>query len=105
MLGLGRLGARELTAASDLDLVVLYDFDEDADAKHGPHGSRCGRLPTRALTQRLVAALTVPTRRGTLYEVDMRLRPSGGKSPVATQFAGLRWPITRARPRSGSRWR
>jgi glutamate-ammonia-ligase adenylyltransferase len=40
-------------------------------------------------TQRLVAALTVPTRRGTLYQIDMRLRPSGNKSPVATQFAGF----------------
>ena len=41
------------------------------------------------LTQRLISALTVPTRRGTLYEVDMRLRPSGNKGPVATQFEGF----------------
>lgn len=41
------------------------------------------------LTQRLVSALTVPTRRGRLYEVDMRLRPSGGQGPVATQFRGF----------------
>ena len=41
------------------------------------------------LTQRLVAALTVPTRRGLLYEVDLRLRPQGGKGPVASQFKGF----------------
>ena len=41
------------------------------------------------LTQRLVAALTVPTRRGRLYEVDLRLRPQGGKGPVASQFRGF----------------
>jgi glutamate-ammonia-ligase adenylyltransferase len=41
------------------------------------------------LTQRLVAALTVPTRRGLLYEVDLRLRPQGGKGPVASQFRGF----------------
>jgi [glutamine synthetase] adenylyltransferase / [glutamine synthetase]-adenylyl-L-tyrosine phosphorylase len=41
------------------------------------------------LTQRLVSALTVPTRRGLLYEVDLRLRPQGGKGPVASQFKGF----------------
>jgi glutamate-ammonia-ligase adenylyltransferase len=41
------------------------------------------------LTQRLVSALTVPARRGLLYEVDLRLRPQGGKGPVASQFKGF----------------
>src|SRR5581483_11477242 len=41
------------------------------------------------LTQRFVSALTVPTRRGPLYSVDLRLRPSGNKGPVATQFKGF----------------
>lgn len=88
VLGLGRLGAREMTATSDLDLVVIYDFDPD-------NRESDGRRPLDAvvyysrLTQRLVSALTVPTRRGGLYEVDMRLRPSGRKGPVATQFDGF----------------
>ena len=57
------------------------------------------------LTQRLVAALTVPTRRGLLYEVDLRLRPQGGKGPVASQFKGFVELSEDARPNSGSTWR
>jgi glutamate-ammonia-ligase adenylyltransferase len=65
------------------------------------------------LTQRLIAALTAPTRRGKLYEVDMRLRPSGRQGPLATQIGSFRayqaeqaevWEhmaLTRARPVAG----
>lgn len=88
MLGLGRLGAGELTPSSDLDLILLYDRPEDAEPSNGGKSLDPVTWHVR-FTQRLVAALTVPTRRGTLYQVDMRLRPSGGKSPAATQFAGF----------------
>ncbi|MBA1158031.1 bifunctional [glutamine synthetase] adenylyltransferase/[glutamine synthetase]-adenylyl-L-tyrosine phosphorylase [Microvirga mediterraneensis] len=88
VLGLGRLGSRELTAGSDLDLVVIYDFDENARESTGPRSLDAVVYHTR-LTQRLVSALTVPTRRGLLYEVDLRLRPQGGKGPVASQFKGF----------------
>ncbi|HEY8382717.1 MAG TPA: bifunctional [glutamine synthetase] adenylyltransferase/[glutamine synthetase]-adenylyl-L-tyrosine phosphorylase [Microvirga sp.] len=88
ILGLGRLGTRELTAGSDLDLVVIYDFDEERRESTGPKALDVVIYYTR-LTQRLVAALTVPTRRGRLYEVDLRLRPQGGKGPVASQFRGF----------------
>ncbi|MET0527309.1 MAG: bifunctional [glutamine synthetase] adenylyltransferase/[glutamine synthetase]-adenylyl-L-tyrosine phosphorylase [Microvirga sp.] len=88
ILGLGRLGTRELTAGSDLDLVVLYDFDEKTRESTGGRPLDVVVYHTR-LTQRLVAALTVPTRRGLLYEVDLRLRPQGGKGPVASQFKGF----------------
>ncbi len=88
VLGLGRLGAKQLTASSDLDLIVLYDFDPDRRESDGPKSLDAVVYYTR-LTQRLVAALTVPTRRGLLYDVDLRLRPQGGKGPVATQFDGF----------------
>ncbi|MGO4525567.1 bifunctional [glutamine synthetase] adenylyltransferase/[glutamine synthetase]-adenylyl-L-tyrosine phosphorylase [Microvirga sp. 2MCAF35] len=88
VLGLGRLGSRELTAGSDLDLVVIYDFDENARESTGLRSLDAVVYYTR-LTQRLVSALTVPTRRGLLYEVDLRLRPQGGKGPVASQFKGF----------------
>ncbi len=88
VLGLGRLGSRELTATSDLDLVVTYDFDEERRESDGARKLDAVVYFTR-LTQRLVAALTVPTRRGLLYEVDLRLRPQGGKGPVASQFRGF----------------
>jgi [glutamine synthetase] adenylyltransferase / [glutamine synthetase]-adenylyl-L-tyrosine phosphorylase len=88
VIGMGRLGSREMTATSDLDLVILYDFDPEVAASDGPRPLDpvvyYGRL-----TQRLISALTVPTRRGTLYAVDMRLRPSGNKGPAATQYRGF----------------
>ncbi len=44
---------------------------------------------SRALTQRIINALTAPTRYGHLYQVDMRLRPSGRSGPLATQIDGV----------------
>ncbi|GJE26347.1 bifunctional [glutamine synthetase] adenylyltransferase/[glutamine synthetase]-adenylyl-L-tyrosine phosphorylase [Methylobacterium organophilum] len=89
ILGYGRLGARQLTAESDLDLVVLYDFDPEDRMSAGPRPLDAAVAYNR-LTQRLVAALTAPTRRGRLYEIDLRLRPGGGQGSVATQFRAFR---------------
>jgi [glutamine synthetase] adenylyltransferase / [glutamine synthetase]-adenylyl-L-tyrosine phosphorylase len=88
IVGLGRLGSRELTADSDLDLVVLYDFDDERRESSGPRRLDAVVYYTR-LTQRLVSGLTAPTRRGRLYEVDLRLRPHGGKGALAAQFKGF----------------
>lgn len=88
IVGLGRLGTREMTATSDLDLVVLYDFDHENRESDGQKSVDATVYYTR-LTQRLVSALTAPTRRGALYDVDLRLRPSGSSGPVATQFRGF----------------
>lgn len=88
VIGMGRLGSREMTATSDLDLVVIYDFDVDASESNGARKLDPTVYYSR-LTQRLISALTVPTRRGILYAVDMRLRPSGNKGPAATQFKGF----------------
>jgi [glutamine synthetase] adenylyltransferase / [glutamine synthetase]-adenylyl-L-tyrosine phosphorylase len=88
ILALGKLGGREMTANSDLDLIVVYDFDHD-------HPESAGRRPLYGaqyfsrLTQRLIGALTARTNYGVLYEVDMRLRPSGRSGPLATQIAGF----------------
>ena len=113
VVGMGRLGSREMTATSDLDLVVLYDFNDDSAESVGGARSLAATTYYTRLTQRLISALTVPTRKGTLYEVDMRLRPSGNKGPAATQWKGFRayqaseaetWEamaLTRARPLAG----
>ena len=74
-----------MTDASDLDLILLYDFDPEHPESSGPRSLHATQYFTR-LTQRTVSSLTVATRRGTLYDVDMRLRPSGNKGPVATQY-------------------
>lgn len=84
VLGMGSLGAERLNAASDLDLIVIYDAGGE-DASSGPKP-----LPARTyfarLTQAFITALTAPTPEGRLYEVDMRLRPSGKQGPVAVSL-------------------
>jgi glutamate-ammonia-ligase adenylyltransferase len=85
VLAMGKFGSREMTAASDLDLVLIYDFDEAHPESDGGRRLHATQYYTR-LTQRLVSSLTVATRRGRLYDVDMRLRPSGRQGPAATQL-------------------
>lgn len=89
IVALGKLGSREMTAASDLDLMLIYDFPADVSESDGR--KRLGpSLYYARLTQRLISALTAPTKAGRLYEVDMRLRPSGRQGPLATQFASFK---------------
>jgi [glutamine synthetase] adenylyltransferase / [glutamine synthetase]-adenylyl-L-tyrosine phosphorylase len=88
ILALGRLGAREMTASSDLDLIVIYDFDHDHPESDGER-SLYGAQYYARFTQRLISALTAQTNYGVLYQVDMRLRPSGRSGPVATQIDGF----------------
>jgi glutamate-ammonia-ligase adenylyltransferase len=85
ILGMGKLGSRELTAGSDVDLILLYDHDPEAGESDGPKPLAPSHYFGR-LTQRLIAAVSAPTAEGVLYELDLRLRPSGNKGPVATHF-------------------
>jgi [glutamine synthetase] adenylyltransferase / [glutamine synthetase]-adenylyl-L-tyrosine phosphorylase len=87
ILGMGKLGSRELTAGSDIDLILLYEHENEDDSDGGrPLGP--AQYYAR-LTQRLIAAISAPTAEGVLYEVDLRLRPSGNKGPVATRFSSF----------------
>ncbi|MET3589402.1 glutamate-ammonia-ligase adenylyltransferase [Bartonella silvatica] len=89
ILGMGKLGSHELTAGSDVDLILLYEHDEDAEISDGEKPLYPSQYYTR-LTQRLVAALSTLTSQGVLYAVDLRLRPLGNKGPVAISFQFLR---------------
>ena len=88
LVGMGKLGSFELTAGSDIDLILLYDHDGDAFESDGAKPLDNVKYFTR-ITQRLIAALSAPTAEGVLYEVDMRLRPSGNKGPVATRITAF----------------
>ncbi|MDE1186245.1 MAG: bifunctional [glutamine synthetase] adenylyltransferase/[glutamine synthetase]-adenylyl-L-tyrosine phosphorylase [Pantoea sp.] len=85
VIGMGKLGSFELTAGSDVDIILLYDYDDDATESDGARPLDATRYFAR-ITQRLIAALSAPTAEGILYQVDMRLRPSGNKGPVATRI-------------------
>ena len=112
ILGMGKLGSRELTAGSDVDLILLYDHEQNADESDGEKPLAPSHYYAR-LTQRLIAAVSAPTAEGVLYELDLRLRPSGNKGPVATHIDSFRkyqreeawtWEhmaLTRARPVAG----
>lgn len=89
LLGMGKLGSRELTAGSDVDLILLYDHDEQAEESDGEKPLAPSHYFAR-LTQRLIAAVSAPTAEGVLYELDLRLRPSGNKGPVATHVDAFR---------------
>ncbi|MDB4092266.1 glutamine-synthetase adenylyltransferase, partial [bacterium] len=88
IVGMGSLGAGRLNATSDLDLIMIYD----ADGVEMSQGKR--PLPVRQyyarLTQAMVTAMTAPMAQGRLYEVDMRLRPSGTQGPVATSWQSFK---------------
>jgi glutamate-ammonia-ligase adenylyltransferase len=84
LVGMGSLGAARLNAGSDLDLIVIYD----AEGVEMSDGLRPLAMRTyfARLTQALVTALSAQMPEGRLYEVDMRLRPSGRQGPVATSL-------------------
>ena len=85
VVGLGKLGAGELNAASDLDLIFVYDNPAGVERSDGPKPLPASQYFTR-LSQRFINALSALTAEGRLYEVDMRLRPAGAAGPIASQL-------------------
>ena len=81
VLALGKLGGREMTFGSDLDIILVYDGAVDAASEARTHLTR--------ISQRFLSALTLLTREGRLYEVDTRLRPGGADGPLAVSLAAF----------------
>ncbi|WP_153205437.1 bifunctional [glutamine synthetase] adenylyltransferase/[glutamine synthetase]-adenylyl-L-tyrosine phosphorylase [Niveispirillum sp. SYP-B3756] len=112
VIALGRLGARSLSLRSDLDLITVYEVPDGVSQSDGDKPLSPNDYFIK-LTQRLVNAITAQTAEGQLYEVDMRLRPSGNAGPLAVSFDGFAkyqresawtWEhmaLTRARPVTG----
>jgi glutamate-ammonia-ligase adenylyltransferase len=108
---LGRLGVKQLTAGSDLDLLIIYHAIPDIFSK----GQRA--LPAASyvlrLAQTMVSWISTPTAEGKLYDVDLRLRPEGQASAIATSIDRLakyfdrdawiweKQALTKARPIAG----
>ena len=93
IIALGKLGSMEMTATSDLDLMTIYLPDDPSAAS-----SLKGWAPETffgRFTQRLIAAVSAPTHEGRLYEIDLKLRPSGAKGPVAVSLAAFENYYTR----------
>lgn len=114
ILGMGKLGGREISYHSDLDLMLIYEAD--GQTQPGPHGEQTDNLHYfTQLAQRTIKALSSMGPLGRLYAVDMRLRPTGKSGSLAMPLAeferyfqvgqgGRIWErqaLTRARPVQG----
>jgi glutamate-ammonia-ligase adenylyltransferase len=109
VLGMGKLGGRELNYSSDVDLIFAYSEDGELD---GPRALSHHEYFTR-LCRGLIAALNDPTEDGIVFRVDMRLRPNGASGPLALSFDAMehyyqahgreweRYAMIKARPVAG----
>ncbi len=113
VLGMGKLGGREMTFESDLDVIFLYASPKGITAmSDGPRPLAASQYYAR-FGQRLASALSALTPEGGLYRIDTRLRPSGGSGPFASETEAFfhyqqenawTWEhmaLTRARPVAG----
>ena len=85
IIAMGKMGGHEMTARSDIDLILVYDVPENVEISTGPKVLQSMAFYTR-IAQRFINAITAMTKCGRLYEVDMRLRPSGNKGPLAVSL-------------------
>jgi glutamate-ammonia-ligase adenylyltransferase len=81
-LAMGRLGAREMTYNSDLDLIFVY--------RDGAERSEGSGFAASRIVQKLIAVLESRTREGYAYKLDLRLRPSGNAGPLVTSIESFR---------------
>ncbi|MCF6303451.1 MAG: bifunctional [glutamine synthetase] adenylyltransferase/[glutamine synthetase]-adenylyl-L-tyrosine phosphorylase, partial [Devosiaceae bacterium] len=88
LLAFGKLGSEQMNVSSDIDVILLYDVPGDVVHSVGGKPLATSLYFTR-LTQRLIAALSAQTAQGVLYELDMRLRPSGNAGPLATSLSAF----------------
>ncbi len=111
VIGMGKLGGRELNVSSDIDLIFTYPDDGDTD---GPHPIGNFEFFTK-LGRHLIGALAEVTGDGQVFRVDMRLRPNGDSGPLVASFDMLenyfitqgreweRYAWIKARPMTGER--
>ncbi|MEO5331772.1 MAG: bifunctional [glutamate--ammonia ligase]-adenylyl-L-tyrosine phosphorylase/[glutamate--ammonia-ligase] adenylyltransferase [Magnetococcus sp. YQC-5] len=113
MLGMGKLGGKELGFAADLDLIFIHGSRGENPCTDNPNHSISNVQFFTRLGQKIITGITTLTRAGRLYELDMRLRPSGTSGPVVTSMESFlhyqtheAWlwehqALTRARPLAG----
>tara|TARA_Y100001960_G_C14775069_1_gene882650 strand:+ start:1905 stop:4880 length:2976 start_codon:yes stop_codon:yes gene_type:complete len=89
IVALGKYGARELIPESDLDLTFIYGTPHDAKTSNGKRPLSIADYYSR-LSKRVINSISALTAEGRLYEVDMRLRPSGASGPIAVHIDGFR---------------
>ena len=113
VIGMGKLGGRELNAGSDVDLLLFYDTDEGAVVRESLVQEISLHEYFTRVAQRLTSTLDEPTEDGLVWRVDLRLRPEGSSGPLVNALAaaeryyeswGRTWEraaLVRARPSAG----
>jgi glutamate-ammonia-ligase adenylyltransferase len=90
IIGMGKLGGRELNYHSDLDIIFVYEGDGETRPVEGTDPGRFRAQSNQEyffkLAQRIISVLTLMTREGTVYQIDARLRPSGNTGPLVTSL-------------------
>lgn len=89
VLAFGKLGGREMTLNSDLDLVFVYHAEDEEERSSGERSFNPNVYFTR-LVQRILTNLTSLSNEGRLYEVDTRLRPHGASGAMVVSVGALR---------------
>ena len=118
VLGMGKLGGKELNFSSDIDLIFVYEEEGETAGTLGTGGGPSGRLTHqeffRKLGEMLVKGLSESSPDGLLYRVDLRLRPEGRSGAIASSLRscelyyeswGQTWErqaMIKARPMAGS---
>lgn len=85
----GKLGGLELSYGSDLDLVFVHDGHPEADTSGGINGPINSTAFYVQLAQKILALLSTQTLVGKLYEIDLRLRPSGASGALVSSLAAF----------------
>jgi len=89
VVALGKAGGQEMMAGSDLDLMLIYDHPAEVTESRGGRRLAASEWFIRA-AHAFIAALSAPGAEGPVFAVDMRLRPSGNKGPVAVSLSAFR---------------
>ena len=87
VIGMGKLGGRELNVSSDIDLIFVYE--EDGQTAGGQRAAIDNHDFFTRVGRKLIAALTERTAEGYVFRVDMRLRPNGDSGPLVCSLAML----------------
>ncbi len=93
VVGMGKLGGRELNVSSDIDLIFIYPEEGETACPSGAAGEGLRLLSNHEyftrLGRKLINALADVTEDGQVFRVDMRLRPNGDSGPLACSFDAL----------------
>jgi len=89
VVGMGKLGGRELNVSSDIDLIFVYPEEGETVCERAGQRPLSNHEYFTRLARKLINALADITEDGQVFRVDMRLRPNGDSGPLACSFDAL----------------